>query len=254
MVVNLKRYAIAGGVSLALHTAILFVADEPKLHAMPAGAQSSTVSINFKAVPTPQPPAEPEPVAEQPVEAPEPPKPVEPAKVEPPVKKPVVKEKPVVKKEAPKQQKKVVEKKTDRPVKKTTQKKPQDQPVAKKTVEKPEKKKEVVEQTKPQPAEVNQGVSQEPVLVNRPSFLSKPTRPVYPRLAQKRKLEGVAMYEVWLDENGDQVRQILISSSGATILDNSALKAIKKWKFSPHIVNGQKMAHRVRLPVRFKLD
>lgn len=62
------------------------------------------------------------------------------------------------------------------------------------------------------------------------------------------------MYEVWLDENGDQVRQILISSSGATILDNSALKAIKKWKFSPHIVNGQKMAHRVRLPVRFKLD
>ncbi|NUW70152.1 energy transducer TonB [Vibrio coralliilyticus] len=238
---NLKRYAIAGGVSLALHTAILFVADEPKLHAMPAGAQSSTVSINFKAVPTPRPPAEPEPVAEQPVEAPEPPKPVEPAKVEPPVKKPVVKEKPVVKKEAPKQQKKVVEKKTDRPVKKTTQKKP-------------EKKKEVVEQTKPQPAEVNQGVSQEPVLVNRPSFLSKPTRPVYPRLAQKRKLEGVAMYEVWLDENGDQVRQILISSSGATILDNSALKAIKKWKFSPHIVNGQKMAHRVRLPVRFKLD
>lgn len=240
---NLKRYAIAGGVSLALHTAILFVADEPKLHAMPAGAQSSTVSINFKAVPTPQPPAEPEP-----------PKPVEPAKVEPPVKKPVVKEKPVVKKEAPKQQKKVVEKKADKPVKKTTQKKPQEQPVAKKPVETPEKKKEVVEQTKPQPAEVNQGVSQEPVLVNRPSFLSKPTRPVYPRLAQKRKLEGVAMYEVWLDENGDQVRQILISSSGATILDNSALKAIKKWKFSPHIVNGQKMAHRVRLPVRFKLD
>nr|WP_275666088.1 energy transducer TonB [Vibrio sp. Isolate23] len=249
MVVNLKRYAIAGGVSLALHTAILFVADEPKLHAMPAGAQSSTVSINFKAVATPQPPAEPEPVAEQPVEAPEPPKPVEPAKVEPPVKKPVVKEKPIVKKEAPKQQKKA-----DKPVKKTTQKKPQEQPVAKKPVEKPEKKKEVVEQTKPQPAEVNQGVSQEPVLVNRPSFLSKPTRPVYPRLAQKRKLEGVAMYEVWLDENGDQVRQILISSSGATILDNSALKAIKKWKFSPHIVNGQKMAHRVRLPVRFKLD
>ncbi|MCG9682110.1 energy transducer TonB [Vibrio sp. Isolate23] len=246
---NLKRYAIAGGVSLALHTAILFVADEPKLHAMPAGAQSSTVSINFKAVATPQPPAEPEPVAEQPVEAPEPPKPVEPAKVEPPVKKPVVKEKPIVKKEAPKQQKKA-----DKPVKKTTQKKPQEQPVAKKPVEKPEKKKEVVEQTKPQPAEVNQGVSQEPVLVNRPSFLSKPTRPVYPRLAQKRKLEGVAMYEVWLDENGDQVRQILISSSGATILDNSALKAIKKWKFSPHIVNGQKMAHRVRLPVRFKLD
>ena len=62
------------------------------------------------------------------------------------------------------------------------------------------------------------------------------------------------MYEVWLDENGNQVKQVLISSSGATILDNSALKAIKQWEFSPNIVNGQKMAYRVRLPVRFKLD
>ncbi|NRB69270.1 MAG: energy transducer TonB [Vibrio sp.] len=228
---NLKRYAIAGGVSLALHTAVLFVADEPKLYAMPAGAQSSSVTLNFRAVSTPQPPAVAQPLPD--------PKPSKPVKESPPVK-----EKPVVKKPAPKQ-KKVVEKQVAQNVEKPEQKTIDKEPDVKDQQEKAKTSK---------PAEVNQGASREPVLIKKPSFRSPPSRPSYPRLAQKRHIEGVAMYEVWLDENGNQVKQVLISSSGATILDNSALKAIKQWEFSPNIVNGQKMAYRVRLPVRFKLD
>ena len=73
---NLKRYCVAGGVSLAVHAAFLFVAHEPKVFAMPTGNQSTSVSINFTAQPTPK--AVETPPVEQPVE-----KPVEP----PPVKK-----------------------------------------------------------------------------------------------------------------------------------------------------------------------
>ena len=248
--VNVKRYTIAGGISLAVHAAFMFVVQEPKAFAMPAGAQSTSVSINFKAVSAPAP--EPTPVVEEPVTkaepVPDPPKPVappEPKKVvkkAKPVKKPVEKKTPV--------KKKPVEKK----VVKQTPKKPE---APKKPIDKPDEKvakkdPKPVEQAKPQ--QVNNGATSQPVMITKPSFLSRPSAPKYPRLARKRGIEGIALYEVWLDENGQQVKQVLISSSGATMLDKSALDAIKKWKFSPHTVGGQKMAHRVQIPVRFKLD
>ncbi|MDF5452056.1 energy transducer TonB, partial [Vibrio parahaemolyticus] len=87
-----------------------------------------------------------------------------------------------------------------------------------------------------------------------PTFVSQPTQPRYPRSAQRRGIEGVALYEIWLDENGNQIKQVLIESSGTESLDASALRAIKQWQFTPHISGGLKVAHRVQVPVRFKLD
>ncbi len=250
---NLKRYSVAGGISLAVHAAFLVVAQEPKVFAMPAGNQTTSVSINFTSQPAPK-VAEVTPPAEQPAEtAPEPTPEPPPVKEPPKPKKP----KPEVKKEKP--VKKPVEKKP--PVKKEVQKKPkttETKPEPKQVVkekpvkhEKPTPDQEVSE-SKPTPS--SQGVTAQPVMVERPSFLSRPTPPKYPRLARKRGIEGVATYEIWLDENGKQVKQVLVSSSGVTMLDKSALDAIKKWKFSPHTVDGVKMAHRVQIPVRFKLD
>nr|WP_275666698.1 energy transducer TonB [Vibrio tubiashii] len=249
--VNVKRYTIAGSISLAIHAAFVFVAQEPKAFAMPAGAQSSSVSINFKAVATPpatsveqpvtqsEPKSEPEPTKEQ-VTSPEPQKVVKQPK---PVEKKVVKKKPKVEKKVSK----------TKPV-------PKKQPVADQPKEKPAQK--VVEkkqapkqhESKAQPELVNQGANSQPVMVTKPSFLTRPSAPKYPRLARKRGIEGIALYEIWLDEDGKQVKQVLISSSGTDMLDKSALTAIKKWRFSPHSVDGQKMAHRVQIPVRFKLD
>ncbi|MFA0123973.1 energy transducer TonB, partial [Vibrio sp. 10N.261.48.A2] len=152
-----------------------------------------------------------------------------------------------------KPQPKKVEKKV---VEKTAEKKP----IQKKPVTQPEKlaDKKVdknMDESANQPRQVNQGVSnQEPVLITRPSFSARPTPPSYPRQARRRGVEGVATYEVWLDAEGKQIKQALVNSSGALMLDNAALKAIKKWKFSPHTVNGRAIAHRVQIPVRFKLD
>nr|WP_238925444.1 energy transducer TonB [Vibrio sp. S11_S32] len=84
--------------------------------------------------------------------------------------------------------------------------------------------------------------------------MSPPTKPRYPRLAQRKGIEGTATYEIWLDKNGHQIKQTLLSSSGANLLDKAALDAIKKWKFTPQKVNGIAMAHRVQIPIRFKLD
>ena len=252
---NVPRYVIAGGASLVIHAALLFVAQESKVFAMPAGSQSNTVSINFtpKSVPsqaqqkTVTDPVEPEPITET-VSHPEP-KPVEPKAVEPKQAKPAPKKKAITNKPQPKKvEKKVVEKTAE---KKPIQKKPVTQPekLADKKVDKN------MDESANQPRQVNQGVSnQEPVLITRPSFSARPTLPSYPRQARRRGVEGVATYEVWLDAEGKQIKQALVNSSGALMLDNAALKAIKKWKFSPHTVNGRAIAHRVQIPVRFKLD
>ncbi|MCT7656586.1 energy transducer TonB [Oceanimonas sp. NS1] len=60
--------------------------------------------------------------------------------------------------------------------------------------------------------------------------------------------------EVWLDEQGKQTKRVLARSSGVSVLDNTALKAIAKWRFSAYVENGKALAHRVQIPIRFKLD
>ncbi|PQJ64150.1 energy transducer TonB [Vibrio chagasii] len=268
---NVPRYVIAGGASLVIHAALLFVAQESKVFAMPAGSQSNTVSINFtpKRAPsqaqqkTATEPVEPEPIKE-PVSKAEP-KPVEPKAVEPKQAKPTPKKKAITNKPQPKKvEKKIVQKK---PVQKKSVaenkvvRKERPEPKAKsKPTSQPEKlaDKKVdkdMDASANQPQEVNQGLSnKEPVLITKPSFSSRPTPPNYPRQARRRGIEGVATYEIWLDAEGKQVKQALVNSSGALMLDNAALEAIKQWKFSPHTVNGRAIAHRVQIPVRFRLD
>jgi len=259
--VNVPRYVIAGGASVALHAALLFVAQESKVFAMPAGSQSTSVSINFvpsapSAVSAPDnesQPVQPEPTAEK-KSTPEPPTPQEvapPVKTKPaqtaplPPKKVVEKKpKPKVKPEQPNTKAQTPKKKAVKPKPKIEKKPPTD------TVKKPSQ----VAQRQAPPQEVNQGVSSTPVLVTKPSFAARPSPPRYPRMARKRGIQGVAIYEIWLDEDGNQTKQALVSSSGALMLDKAALDAIKKWKFSAHTVNGKAIAHRIQIPVRFKLD
>ncbi|OEF95491.1 energy transducer TonB [Vibrio splendidus] len=267
---NVPRYVIAGGASLVIHAALLFVAQESKVFAMPAGSQSNTVSINFtpKSVPsqaqqkTITEPVKPEPIKETVSQAE--PKPVEPKTVEPKQAKPTPKKKAITNKPQPKKvEKKVIEQKVVE--KKSVQKKPvTEKKVVKKERPKPATQPEKLadkkvdknmDESANQPQEVNQGVSnQEPVLVTKPSFSARPTPPNYPRQARRRGVEGVATYEIWLDAEGKQIKQALVNSSGALMLDNAALDAIKQWKFSPHTVNGRAIAHRVQIPVRFRLD
>ncbi|MDV5060141.1 energy transducer TonB [Vibrio diabolicus] len=242
---NVQRYVIAGGASLAIHAALLFVSQETKVFAMPAGNPASSVSLNLVSAPPPTvekstpenvaPPKEP-----QPQEQPGPEKKI--------VEKQVVKKKVVKKKTEPIKQSKP---KTVEPAKAVTKQENQPEAKPKKKTE-PAKKEMVAQQTAP--ASQSKGATSQPILVDKPTFVNQPTQPRYPRSAQRRGIEGVALYEIWLDENGNQIKQVLIESSGTKSLDASALRAIKQWQFTPHISGGLKVAHRVQVPVRFKLD
>ncbi|GAK16808.1 LOW QUALITY PROTEIN: ferric siderophore transport system, periplasmic binding protein TonB [Vibrio sp. JCM 19053] len=244
---NVQRYVIAGGASLAIHAALLFVSQETKVFAMPAGNPASSVSLNLVSAPPAVEKSTPENVAppkEQPQDQPEPEKKI--------VKKTRSSRKTLLrrrrKKPEPVKQSKP---KAVEPTKTVTKQKVQPEAKPKKKTE-PVKKETVAQQSAP--ASQSKGATSQPVLVDKPTFVSQPTQPRYPRSAQRRGIEGVALYEIWLDENGNQIKQVLIESSGTESLDASALRAIKQWQFTPHISGGLKVAHRVQVPVRFKLD
>ncbi len=93
-----------------------------------------------------------------------------------------------------------------------------------------------------------------PRRIETPSFKTRPAPIPYPSQARRRGQEGTVLVEVWLDENGKQIKRILARSSGVGALDKTALKAIAKWRFSAYVENGRALAHRVHIPIRFKLD
>lgn len=262
---NLKRYAIAGSASILFHSLLVSAMPDKKIITVPV-SEPASVSVNLVSLPI----AKPEPVIQPIVEAPvEPIKPVAKTMTPAPnteMKKLVQKTKPVTKPKAePKKPipKKTAPKKADvkKPVQNKTVKKAQPtKPITtskKFTLDKPSNKpatKSVVEvnkKTKNQQATLG---SSEPQLVSKPTFATKPSPVSYPRLAKRRGIEGTVLVEVLIGKDGKQLKQKLAKSSGASVLDKAALKAIKLWRFSPHIIDGKAIAHRVQIPVRFKLD
>lgn len=103
-------------------------------------------------------------------------------------------------------------------------------------------------------ADMNQAKDSAPKLIDRPTFKVRPTQPTYPRIARRKGLEGNVLLEVWLDEKGEQTRLEIAKSSGHAVLDEAAMKAVKKWRFNGYQENGTRLAHRVKIPVRFNLD
>ncbi|WP_231758362.1 energy transducer TonB [Microbulbifer elongatus] len=100
---------------------------------------------------------------------------------------------------------------------------------------------------------MQQSVSEEPVLVERPAFARPPSAPVYPELARQRRQQGTVVVEVLLDYTGTQVVRRLLRSSGVDSLDEAALKAVEGWQFLPYRENGRARLSRVQLPIRFTL-
>ncbi|MCI5148417.1 MAG: TonB family protein [Candidatus Electrothrix sp. MAN1_4] len=85
-----------------------------------------------------------------------------------------------------------------------------------------------------------------------PLYQSNPP-PAYPRMARRRGLEGIVMLGVTVLKDGSVDKVRLHKSSGYRLLDKSALKTVKKWRFSPGTKNGRPASMEVLVPVRFKL-
>lgn len=87
----------------------------------------------------------------------------------------------------------------------------------------------------------------------RADYLRNPPPP-YPMEAKRHKQEGVVHLLVVVNTAGRAESVTLAKSSGYPLLDDSAAKAVRGWKFHPAKAGGVKISSAVRVPVRFTLD
>ncbi|MDD2708416.1 MAG: TonB family protein [Verrucomicrobiae bacterium] len=86
----------------------------------------------------------------------------------------------------------------------------------------------------------------------KPDYLHNPAPP-YPEAARQRKQQGVVRLHVEVDEKGHAAAVRLSASSGFPLLDESALRTVRGWKFQPARMGSLAIASQVEIPIRFQL-
>jgi len=84
------------------------------------------------------------------------------------------------------------------------------------------------------------------------AYLNNP-RPAYPPIARKLGIEGVVLLRVDVSAKGTPDRIVIAQTSGATLLDEAAMKAVQGWTFVPARRGDAPIAHPVEVPIRFQL-
>ncbi len=79
-------------------------------------------------------------------------------------------------------------------------------------------------------------------------------RPVYPKIARRRGLQGIVLLEVLVFADGQVEKTFLLESSGYRSLDRAALRAVRRWQFKPATSLGLPVASRVVVPIDFVLN
>jgi periplasmic protein TonB len=86
-----------------------------------------------------------------------------------------------------------------------------------------------------------------------PRYGSNPL-PVYPSLARKMGHEGVVLLAAEILSDGRVGQLVVKKSSGFPTLDQSALDAVRRWKFIPAKWMGKAVSAWVDVPVKFRLS
>lgn len=85
----------------------------------------------------------------------------------------------------------------------------------------------------------------------RPEYMHPPR---YPIKARQRRQEGACVVKVDLDTSGNVVHARIDKASGIPALDQAALAAARRWRFTMDRIDGQPVASEARLPFVFTLN
>jgi protein TonB len=75
--------------------------------------------------------------------------------------------------------------------------------------------------------------------------------PVYPPLARAARVEGIVILEAVIAEDGS-VRDVRVLRPQA-LLDEAAIEAVRQWRFTPTLLNGQPVPVVMTITVAFQL-
>ncbi len=78
--------------------------------------------------------------------------------------------------------------------------------------------------------------------------------PVYPRAAARAGKEGWVKVAFTITAEGGVVDAAVVESSPRRVFDRSALRAIRKWRFQPKLVDGKPVKSRATQLIEFKLS
>jgi protein TonB len=84
-------------------------------------------------------------------------------------------------------------------------------------------------------------------------YLNNPA-PVYPSIAQRLRQEGRVLLRVLIEPDGRASRVEVLQTSGFQVLDQTAVAAVKRWRFVPGKRGGTPEAMWAQVPLEFKLD
>jgi protein TonB len=96
----------------------------------------------------------------------------------------------------------------------------------------------------PQRVRVSQGVSQ--------GLLVHKVQPSYPPLARQARIQGTVVLQALIGKDGSI--QNLHVVSGHPMLTNSALEAVKEWRYKPYYLNGEPVEVETTINVNFTLS
>jgi len=82
---------------------------------------------------------------------------------------------------------------------------------------------------------------------------SQNSAPTYPDLARKKGWTGSVLLRAQISAQGTVDSLTLLKSSGHEILDQSATRAVRHWRFYPQEVGGTPTSSTVEIPVKFSL-
>jgi len=85
------------------------------------------------------------------------------------------------------------------------------------------------------------------------AYLNNP-KPVYPLDARQRHLEGLVVLKVFVTAEGGAQHVKVERSSGHEVLDESALNAVREWRFVPAKRGDRSEAGWATVPINFSLS
>lgn len=97
-------------------------------------------------------------------------------------------------------------------------------------------------------------VRREPVRVSQlqNSKLIRRVEPVYPRLAVVARIEGMVVLQATINELGEVIEVQVVR--GKPLLTEAAIEAVKQWRYSPTILNGEPVSVITTITVTFQLQ
>lgn len=87
-----------------------------------------------------------------------------------------------------------------------------------------------------------------------PVRYARTVKPRYPRKARRAGWEGTTLLRVLVNPDGAPDRVTVERTSGFDVLDEAAVKAVRRWRFHPARRGVAPLSSWVRIPVAFRLE